>query len=140
MPFNARKGGFEHHCHSRGRGSSHRRDKIGSQQSFEVGVQTGGRATCLRRMHNAVRARLNRPSLLIRFSDCRRFCICQSTRFQRSSTAFTERPATGSIAITWKPKISTSFNDPWNLVRDQWGGVSNFLGLVIAECGTESCA
>ena len=63
--------------------------------------------------------------------DCRRFCSCQSTKIQQRSTAFNEQPATGSTAISWKRKTSTSFNRCWNLVRDQGVGGSNPLSPTI---------
>jgi hypothetical protein len=58
---------------------------------------------------------------------CRRFCSCESTRLQQSSTDFNKQGATGSTAITWNQQNSTDFNKLWNLVRDQGVGGSNPL-------------
>src|SRR5215467_9446094 len=65
--------------------------------------------------------------LFVSLDYCRRFCSCESTRLQQHSIAFNEQPTSGSAAITWKPQNFTSFNNGWNLVRDQGVGGSNPL-------------
>src|ERR1035437_5571150 len=61
------------------------------------------------------------------FYTSRRNCNCQSLQEPQSSTAFHYWHATGSISISYKPQLSTDFNNLWNLVRDQGVGGSNPL-------------
>ena len=43
----------------------------------------------------------------------------KASDFNKATTAFNERRATGSLSISWKQQISTGFNKHLNLVRDQ---------------------
>src|ERR1041385_9092161 len=63
--------------------------------------------------------------------DRREKCDTQSLGLPKSSTAFHERPATGSITATYEQQNPTNSNRPWNLVRDQGVGGSNPLSPTI---------
>jgi len=60
-----------------------------------------------------------------RTRKCRQFCGCESLQLPQRSIPFNEWLATGSMSNSYKPRISTSFNMGWNLVRDQGVGGSN---------------
>jgi hypothetical protein len=70
-------------------------------------------------------------SAFIRCSAVDDFVAANAPRVQSISTALNKQPATGSTAITGSGKSSTSFNNAWNLVRDQRVGGSNPLSPTI---------
>src|SRR5207245_5768284 len=70
-------------------------------------------------------------SLGVTLVECRRFCVGRSTRVQQRSTQATSPTATRSTAITCARPNSITFNNCWNLVRDQGVGGSNPLSPTI---------